>query len=107
MNANQELIAARRKATYVAVSVVLSVGYLLLRTSSWHGSAELHTLMEVAATLLALLVGAMALVRFYSRKTNLFLFVGTGFLGTGFLDGYHGVVTSTWFRASCRRTSAR
>ncbi|MCU0981257.1 MAG: methyl-accepting chemotaxis protein, partial [Pirellulaceae bacterium] len=77
---------------------MLCVGYLLLRTSSWHGSAELHTLMEVAATLLALLVGAMALVRFYSRKTNLFLFVGTGFLGTGFLDGYHGVVTSTWFR---------
>ena len=97
MNANQEVIAARRKATYVAVSVVLCVGYLRLRTSTWTGSAELHTLMEVAATLLALLVGVMALVRFYSRKTNLFLFVGTGFLGTGFLDGYHGVVSSTWF----------
>jgi methyl-accepting chemotaxis protein len=98
MNANPEVIAARRKATYVALSVVLCGGYLWLRTSTWTGSAELHTLMEVAATLLALLVGVMALVRFYSRKTNLFLFVGTGFLGTGFLDGYHGVVSSTWFR---------
>ena len=50
-----------------------------------------------AATLLALMVGVMALVRFYSRPNTVFLFVGIGFLGTALLDGYHTVVTSTFF----------
>ncbi|MCH8331052.1 MAG: hypothetical protein IH946_06690, partial [Bacteroidetes bacterium] len=50
--------------------------------------------MEGIATLLALVVGTMALVRFYSKKNNTFLFIGTGFLGTALLDGYHAIVTS-------------
>ena len=53
--------------------------------------------METAATLLALLIGLMALVRFYSKKNNTFLFIGAGFLGTALLDGYHAVVTSSGF----------
>ncbi len=56
-----------------------------------------HTLMEVIATLLAVVVGAMALVGL-SKKDDTFLFIGTGFLGTAFLDGYHTVVTSDFFR---------
>ena len=36
----------------------------------------------------------MALVRFYSKKDNTYLFVGVGFVGTALLDGYHAVVTS-------------
>ena len=40
-----------------------------------------------------MIVGATALVRFYSKKDNTFLFIGAGFLGTAFLDGYHTVVT--------------
>ena len=98
MNAAEETVAARRQTTYLVVSVALFLGYVLLRKSDWQGSEQLHTLMEAVATVLALLVGAMALVRFYSRKTSLFLFVGAGFLGTGLLDGYHGVVSSTWFK---------
>ena len=38
--------------------------------------------MEALATLLAFVVGAISLVRFYSKKNNTFLFIGTGFLGT-------------------------
>ena len=53
-----------------------------------------HTLLESLATLLALIVGVLALIRFYSRKTNTFLFIGSAFLGTAFLDGYHTIVTS-------------
>ena len=48
--------------------------------------------MEIAATILALIVGVMALVRFYSKKNSTILFVGAGFLGTAMLDGYHAVV---------------
>jgi len=50
----------------------------------------------LASTLLALIVSALALIRFYSRKDNTFLFVGLGFIGTGLLDGYHGLVTSSF-----------
>lgn len=82
-------------ATYIATFVAFFLGYFLLRDSTWQGSTELHTLMEVAATLLALMVGISALVHFYSKKSNTFLFIGTGFLGTALLDGYHAIVTSS------------
>ena len=54
--------------------------------------------METAATLLAAIVGALALVRYYTQRSNAILLVGAGFLGTAFLDGYHTVVTSMFFR---------
>ncbi|MDQ7091322.1 MAG: response regulator [Methylococcales bacterium] len=39
----------------------------------------------------------MALVRFYSGKNNTYLIIGTGYMGTAFLDGYHTLVTSIGF----------
>ncbi|MFT5470253.1 MAG: putative ATPase/signal transduction histidine kinase [Verrucomicrobiales bacterium] len=87
----------RRARIYFGLFIGLFLAFLLLRGVSWKGSVQLHTLMEVAATLLALGVGIMAILRFYSRRTNTFLFIGTAFLGTAFLDGYHAVVTSSAF----------
>jgi methyl-accepting chemotaxis protein len=81
--------------TYVVVGVVVLIGILALQTlKMYQGNRQLHTNMEVVATLLALIVGALALVRFYSKKDNTYLFVGVGFVGTALLDGYHAVVTS-------------
>ena len=88
-----------RVAAYWAVGLGLTLAYGLLRGSTWRGSADLHTHMEAVATVLALVVGVMALVRFYAKKNNTFLFVGTGFLGTACLDGYHALVTSHYFKA--------
>jgi hypothetical protein len=90
--------ARRRVIAYLCVGAGLTLGYAFMRGVTWHGSATLHTVMEAVATLLALTVAAMALVRFYSRKNNTFLFIGTGFLGTAFLDGYHALVTSAAFK---------
>ncbi len=53
--------------------------------------------MEAVATLLALLVGTLAMLRFYARRNITFLFIGTGFVGTGLLDGHHAIVTSSIF----------
>ncbi|MFQ5828605.1 MAG: ATP-binding protein [Candidatus Methylomirabilia bacterium] len=86
----------RRAATYLALVVALALGGVLLGDVTWQGSAQLHTLMEVIAALLALFVGVVAMVRFYSRKSNTFFLIGSGFLGTFLLDGYHGVLTSTF-----------
>ena len=91
-------IAVRRRwFTYVAMFAVLFFAYLYLRDSTWRGNSQLHTLMETVATVLSLAVGSLALVRYYSKKDNNFLFIGTGFVATAFLDGYHTVVSSSHF----------
>ena len=87
----------RRQFAYVTTFVVLFFAYLYLRDSTWRGDIELHTLMETVATVLSLAVGSLALVRYYSKKDNKFLFIGTGFVATAFLDGYHAVVSSSHF----------
>ncbi len=91
-------LVRRRKLAYLVLGIGLTVGYAALRGLPWQGSATLHTVMEAVATCLAILVGAMALVRYYSRPNNTFLILGAGFLGTGFLDGYHALVTSAWIK---------
>jgi len=89
--------AAKYWTLGLGLTAALLAGHLVPSLGDWQGSAELHTLMEAVATLLAVLVGIMALTRYYSKKETIFLFVGAGFLGTGFLDGYHAVVTSVHF----------
>ena len=73
-------VARRRRFAYVATFAALYVAYLYLRDSTWHGDVELHTLMETVATVLSLVVGSLALVRYYSKKDNKFLFIGTAFV---------------------------
>lgn len=85
--------------TYWFIGLGLSLSYSLLHGYSWQGTAQLHTLMEVVSTLLALMVGGMALVRYYSKPDIVLLILGVGFLGTASLDGYHALVTSSWFKA--------
>ena len=86
-----------RTMTYVISCLLLTALGIALQPLAWKGTAELHTLMELAATMLALTIGAVAMIRFYSKKQNTYLFVGIGFFGTAFLDGYHAVVTSSFF----------
>ena len=88
----------RRITAYWIIGLGLMLGYAATRGSIWIGGAQLHTVMEAVSTLLAMIVGTMALVRFYAKKNNTFLFIGTGFLGTSFLDGYHAIVTSAFFK---------
>jgi signal transduction histidine kinase/CheY-like chemotaxis protein len=76
--------------------VVLLSGFLLYE-AHLEGNAEFHSLLEAIATLLALMTGAMALVRYYAKKNSTFLILGTGFLGTAIMDGFHGIVTSSVF----------
>lgn len=88
----------RRLRLYAWTALALFGGGLLLHDFEWQGSAQLHTLMELAATLLALFVGSLSLIRFFSQHDNQFLYIGAGFLGTALLDGYHAVVTSSYFQ---------
>ena len=65
----------------------------------WLSGSEFHTVMESVATLLALIVGAMALVRYYAKKDFTILLIGGGFLATSSLDGFHAIFTSGYFKA--------
>ncbi len=46
---------------------------------------------------MAFTAGAMALVRYYAKKSTAFLMLGSCFLGTGLLDACHGLITSSFF----------
>jgi PAS domain S-box-containing protein len=97
MNDNTESIVRIRIITYLALFIVLFLGYFLVRDLNWQGSVPLHTVMETIATLFALSVGIVSIVLFYNRKNTLFLFLGVGFLSTALLDFYHTTVTSELF----------
>ncbi|MEM7415491.1 MAG: response regulator [Gemmatimonadota bacterium] len=67
----------------------LSVG-----PDDWISTGTSHTIMESVATVLAFIVGGLALVRYYSRKQITFLLIGCGFLGAAILDLSHAIGTA-------------
>ena len=102
--ASMERIASARQSSpggrliaYLLTGVALLAVYAALRDAQWEGSAHLHTVMEVIATVLALFVGVLALLKFYGFKRNRLYFLGVGFIGAGLLNGYHAVVTAEFF----------
>lgn len=64
---------------------------------SWQGSTQAHTLIEVVAAMMALMVAVVALAKYFSEPKNTTLLIALGFLGTAFLDAYHALVTSSTF----------
>jgi len=88
--------ARGRSLTYVLLTVVLLLASIPAHRSGWRGNAELHTMFEIVATVLQFVTGAMALVRYYTKKSGMFLLLGSGFLGGAFLDGYHALATSSF-----------
>ena len=86
-----------RTRDYLLFGLLLAVLATVMSKIHWVSSASLHTLMEVLATTLALVVGVMALIRYYSHAENKYFLVGIGFIGAGLLDAFHSTVTSFWF----------
>lgn len=93
---------ATRASFYFFVVMLLFVGAFGLSPSEWTSGPGLYGTLEALCTLLAFVVGALALVRFYSKKQETFLFIGTGFLGTGFLNLVPAVLTTGWMGDSTR-----
>ncbi|MCP4040127.1 MAG: PAS domain-containing protein, partial [bacterium] len=93
-SAGHRLLVPKEPAMVVAGLAAL---FFTLRNSSWTGSTDLHTLVEVVATLVAGLVGTLALLRFHAQREMTILLIGTGFFAAAMLDGYHAMVTSQWF----------
>ena len=71
--------AARgRRSFYILLPLMLVAMAVPLQFVPWRSGPALHTTLEGIATLISLMVGVIALVRFYTRKNNLYLLVGVG-----------------------------
>ena len=88
----------QRLLIYVALAFVLLVAVILIHRLDGVSGPELHSVLEAVATALAFMVGALALVRFYSRKRNTYLLLGTGLVADAFLEGFHAVMTAPFVR---------
>ena len=86
----------KRFVGYGAVTLAPLAGFVSYSGAEWRGSVHLHTLMETAASLLALVIGILALVRYFTKTDSLYLLIGMGFAGAGLLDGYHALITSEY-----------
>jgi PAS domain S-box-containing protein len=96
--ADEELLGPDRgrehAILYAALFAILTLGSLFLRGNVVYESGyTAHSVMESIATVLAFIVGALALVRYYSRKQITFLLIGCGFLGAALLDLNHALRT--------------
>ncbi|UTW12239.1 PAS domain S-box protein [Marinobacterium rhizophilum] len=84
----------------VLLSVLLLGGFVSALFGGWGtGSVATHTLLEVVATVLALVTGGIALVRFYSRPEIGFLVLGAGLVGAGLLDASHSLLSAAGFES--------
>ena len=84
-----------RQISYGLLGVVLLLGSPLVGRLQFQTTAAFHTLLETIGCELALVTGAMALVRYYTKKDGTFLILGSGFLGAAVLDSYHAIVASS------------
>lgn len=71
--------------------------HLYLRDVTWYGDIQLHTLMTLSTTILAFFIGTISLLRFYTKKDRIYLFIGVGFLGSGLLDLFNAAASSVYF----------
>jgi signal transduction histidine kinase/CheY-like chemotaxis protein len=86
----------RRFVSYCLFALGLFLVAPFVHRSTWLGTPQLHTIFETATVMLTLIMGIMALVRYYTKKSNTYLLLGSGFLGTTLLNSYHAIFTSTF-----------
>ncbi len=99
---NSTAQANRRFAVYIATIALAIAGAVTFAGAQWQSSAYAHTTIETAATLLAALIGIVAVTRYCARQNGAVLLIAGGFLGTAALNCYHAFVTSELFIASSR-----
>lgn len=76
---------------YWVVLAVLLVSTPFPHLFEWNTDRMPNALFDISCALLAIIIGVLALVRFYSKKRGTYLFMGTGFLGTALLDLNHAL----------------
>lgn len=68
--------------------------FIYFSKSDFQTNSQFHTILDILAAVMSLLVGIMALIKYYTRSNDKYLFIGYGFLGTALFDGYHALIAS-------------
>lgn len=94
--------ARAKMSLFISLSFIFFLGSIFLYThaSTWASHTSLtHSLVQSIATIIAFFVGAAALYNFYSGQSSkyMLLYIGVGFIGTFIIDGYHTILTTSWF----------
>ena len=86
MIANQPNQTNKRLISYLIIGVLLLVARFTVGRADWSGTANLHILMEAVGASVALFVGGLAFVQFFTKRNGVYFFIGMGFTGAGLLD---------------------
>lgn len=89
---NPKVIAIRRVAIALTVLLLISL-FFLFRGSSWPKDTSFQVMLGTASFCFSLFVGVLAFIKFFTRKKNKYLFIGSGFLAVGVLEGYSLLVS--------------
>ncbi|RMG39258.1 MAG: PAS domain S-box protein [Planctomycetota bacterium] len=76
-----------------AVVVVVAAVACELFASEWRSGAAAHSVLETAATGVALATSVLILLRYRTRPTRSWQWLGVAMVGTALLDGLHVVLT--------------
>ena len=94
-----------RSLGYVLAFLVVVFVFLLGFGLPGSPDGDLHTALEILSAIFAVLIGTLALIRFYVRRRSLYAWIGAGFLLTAFLDAYHGVAAGDLLNVSFLQSS--
>lgn len=83
-----------RAVSYALAAAGLAVFLLTGGAPALPGNPIYHTSIETVAAMLAVFIGVLALLRYYTRPNVLFLFVGVAFLGAAVLDAILALATT-------------
>ena len=90
MTPNLLTVTRNRITLYcLLLTILVWLYYLLPETAIPPHDLSAHIMMEFAAAILAVVGGVLAMVRFYTKNNNTYLFIGIGLLGAGLLDIYY------------------
>ncbi len=87
-------MAFRRPAGYWIIGLALVTELATLQRFPIFVDGNFNIVLETTTTVLALVVGALALMSHYARNHTTLLILGAAFIGVGLLDGYQAVVES-------------
>ena len=78
----------RKLSLTISLFVLLVLLRLLIDITNWEPQQNLNIAWVIVTSGLAIFSGTLSLVRFYTRKDAVYLFIGIGYLGAGLFDSY-------------------
>ncbi len=94
IGSTKDPLARRRVLSHWAVGLGTIAIFLFTRGIPTPAGQFQVTLESGVATWAAVVIGALALVRYYSRQDIIYLLIGAGFLGTACLEAFHALAVA-------------